>query len=204
MCIQVVERYTICRCLYYKHAIDRCEDHSRRAHRVQTREVLVGYTCPEHSLSGVYRPSGTRPRRQAPPSDIIWAVIRSEPLVSVQTRGPLQHVTDRFDNGPAAGSAESILHSCLYARGLEDVDTDAPTRYSRLPSPRFQSADFGQQASVIPDLSGSHQGQSEVQAPSTSAACPGQFDTRHAPSPGENTCPHQTLHSAGACPRECC
>lgn len=49
MCIQVVERYSVCRCLYYRHAIDPCSSRSQRGHKVEERTVLVGYTCSAHS-----------------------------------------------------------------------------------------------------------------------------------------------------------
>jgi hypothetical protein len=49
MCYQVVERYSVCRCLYYKHAIDPCPAHGQRGHTVQEKTVLVGYACSSHS-----------------------------------------------------------------------------------------------------------------------------------------------------------
>ncbi|KXL42781.1 hypothetical protein M433DRAFT_71231 [Acidomyces richmondensis BFW] len=49
MCIQVVERYSVCRCLYYKHAIDPCPARGQRGHTIREKVVLVGYTCDQHS-----------------------------------------------------------------------------------------------------------------------------------------------------------
>jgi len=49
MCYQVVERYSVCRCQYYKHAIDPCAAHGQRGHSVQEKTVLVGYACNIHS-----------------------------------------------------------------------------------------------------------------------------------------------------------
>ena len=48
-CIQVIERYSVCRCLYYKHNVVPCANYRRRGHDVAIREILVGYTCPKHS-----------------------------------------------------------------------------------------------------------------------------------------------------------
>lgn len=56
MCYQVVERYSVCRCLYYKHAIDPCAAHGQRGHMVQEKTVLVGYACASHSS---HRPEAT-------------------------------------------------------------------------------------------------------------------------------------------------
>ncbi|KAJ4987573.1 hypothetical protein SVAN01_06886 [Stagonosporopsis vannaccii] len=49
MCFQVVERYSVCRCLYHRHAIDPCAAHGQRGHMVQEKTVLVGYACAQHS-----------------------------------------------------------------------------------------------------------------------------------------------------------
>lgn len=49
MCIQVIERYSVCRCLYYKHAIDPCSARSQRGHSIQEKTVLVGYACDNHA-----------------------------------------------------------------------------------------------------------------------------------------------------------
>jgi hypothetical protein len=49
MCYQVVERYSVCRCLYYKHAIDPCSGHGSQSHLLQEKTVLVGYACASHS-----------------------------------------------------------------------------------------------------------------------------------------------------------
>ena len=53
MCIQVVERYAVCRCLYYKHEVDASSTCKSRGHKVQTREVSVGYSCATHSPKGI-------------------------------------------------------------------------------------------------------------------------------------------------------
>ena len=224
MCIQLVERYTVCRCLYYKHQVDVCPNYKKQGHGVQSREILVGYTCPQHSSSSVHRPSDARARRQArdihqsdtplevdrseslvsSQSDTPLEVNRSESPVSAQSEGSHQPGTDRSDNGPAAGSDKSTGQALCFASDLEHADIDTSNRELLRQLLRKHYADPGQQAVAIPDPGGSHHGQSELQTPSTSTASPGQFDTRHAPSPGENMCPHNFLHSAGACPRECC
>ncbi|KAH8749026.1 hypothetical protein F5882DRAFT_251057, partial [Hyaloscypha sp. PMI_1271] len=49
MCFLVVERYSVCRCLYYKHSVDMCDKYGKQGHAIQERTVLVGYTCGKHS-----------------------------------------------------------------------------------------------------------------------------------------------------------
>lgn len=49
MCYQVVERFSACGCLYFKHAVDPCVAFGQRGHTVQEKTVLVGYTCNSHS-----------------------------------------------------------------------------------------------------------------------------------------------------------
>ena len=58
MCIKVIERYAVCRCVYYSHAVDPCPAFGR--HEVKLKEVLVGYTCSNHSVTG------SQPSRQQP------------------------------------------------------------------------------------------------------------------------------------------
>ena len=49
MCVKVVERYALCRCIYYSHQVDACPAYGRRGHKVKTQEVLIGYTCSRHT-----------------------------------------------------------------------------------------------------------------------------------------------------------
>jgi hypothetical protein len=57
MCYQVIERYSVCKCLYYKHLIDRCHARDQRGHHVQEKTVLVGYACSSHSsYNDIVRP----------------------------------------------------------------------------------------------------------------------------------------------------
>ena len=56
MCIQLVERYATCRCIYHVHPIDPCARAGQRGHRVTKREQLLGHCCSRHSTA---RPDGT-------------------------------------------------------------------------------------------------------------------------------------------------
>lgn len=47
MCIKIVERYAVCKCVYYQHAVDPCRLYGQ--HPVNERTVLVGYSCPTHT-----------------------------------------------------------------------------------------------------------------------------------------------------------
>ena len=58
MCIRVSERYSICGCIYYSHAIDTCPAWENPNHQVREKEVLVGYTCSHHASSAVESRSG--------------------------------------------------------------------------------------------------------------------------------------------------
>ncbi|KAJ5782106.1 hypothetical protein N7457_003880 [Penicillium paradoxum] len=49
MCYKVVERYSVCKCLYFEHSVDPCSAYGQRGHEVQEKTVLVGYTCDKHS-----------------------------------------------------------------------------------------------------------------------------------------------------------
>lgn len=52
MCYQVVELYSVCRCLHYRHAVDPCQAYKQHRHTTQEKPVLVGYVCFEHSYWG--------------------------------------------------------------------------------------------------------------------------------------------------------
>lgn len=49
MCYRVTERYSVCRCIYYKHQISFCGASGTEGHLVQTKDILVGYLCGTHS-----------------------------------------------------------------------------------------------------------------------------------------------------------
>lgn len=49
MCYLVVERYSVCRCLYYQHSVDMCSEYGKKNHPIQERTVLVGYACERHT-----------------------------------------------------------------------------------------------------------------------------------------------------------
>ncbi len=181
MCIQVIERYASCRCLYYKHSVEACPSYRRRGHNVTAREVLVGYTCPTHSSS----------RRRS--ESLVYAPIGCSP----------QRATDSSDNGQVVGSDGSIGQSFCFANNSTDTHRGGSNRVLLRYSPQIKTVGHDQAAVNIPDPGGFHHSQSEVQTASTGTAPFGELDTRHAPSPGENTCPHHPLQSVAACPREC-
>ena len=52
MCIRLVERYAVCRCVYHTHSVEPCPNYGRKGHGVTTKETLVGYSCAQHSITG--------------------------------------------------------------------------------------------------------------------------------------------------------
>ena len=48
MCVQLVERYAGCDCLYYEHDVDPCSAKNTLGHEIQIRVVPIGYTCSQH------------------------------------------------------------------------------------------------------------------------------------------------------------
>ena len=51
MCIQVIERYAVCKCLHHRHSVDPCERHGHRGHGATEKVILVGFICPRHTPS---------------------------------------------------------------------------------------------------------------------------------------------------------
>lgn len=60
MCYKVVERYSVCKCIYFQHSIDPCSAYGQRGHSVQEKTVLVGYACAMHSSHGSFSSPGAR------------------------------------------------------------------------------------------------------------------------------------------------
>ncbi|KAJ6084530.1 hypothetical protein N7486_011330 [Penicillium sp. IBT 16267x] len=52
MCYKVVERYSVCKCIYFQHSTDPCAAYGQRGHSVQEKTVLVGYACSIHAARG--------------------------------------------------------------------------------------------------------------------------------------------------------
>ncbi|PVH80766.1 hypothetical protein DL98DRAFT_360241, partial [Cadophora sp. DSE1049] len=44
MCYLVVERYSVCRCLYYKHSVDMCAAYGQQGHGIQERTPFITST----------------------------------------------------------------------------------------------------------------------------------------------------------------
>ncbi|PQE25684.1 hypothetical protein CJF30_00000381 [Rutstroemia sp. NJR-2017a BBW] len=44
MCYLVVERYSVCRCLYYQHSVDMCAAYGTQGHGIQERTPPVKHT----------------------------------------------------------------------------------------------------------------------------------------------------------------
>ncbi|KAL2758733.1 hypothetical protein ACRALDRAFT_2067421, partial [Sodiomyces alcalophilus JCM 7366] len=54
MCYQLVELYSVCRCLHYQHAVDRCAAYGQPGHGIQQKTILVGLSCGAHASSAGY------------------------------------------------------------------------------------------------------------------------------------------------------
>lgn len=59
MCYRLVERYSVCRCVYYEHNIDMCAAANQQGHRIQEKTILVGYLCGHHSDRDTHQSSSS-------------------------------------------------------------------------------------------------------------------------------------------------
>lgn len=48
MCYLVIEKYAVCKCVYYVHSIDMCAAYGTPGHKVEERIMWVGYACDRH------------------------------------------------------------------------------------------------------------------------------------------------------------
>lgn len=70
MCYQVIELFSICRCLYYKHDINACATYGQSGHAVQDKTILVGNACLEHSGRQVKLDSDVGKRNEEASSEV--------------------------------------------------------------------------------------------------------------------------------------
>ena len=59
MCIQVTERYAVCGCVHFKHAVDPCPKAGDEGHQVLHKDIAVGYVCSQHSKTEATGGTGT-------------------------------------------------------------------------------------------------------------------------------------------------
>ncbi|KAF2184714.1 hypothetical protein K469DRAFT_178678 [Zopfia rhizophila CBS 207.26] len=100
MCIQIIEIYSVCRCLYYKHSIDPCPYRRVRGHAVQGKTVLVGYACAAHtSHSDSTEASSHLDQTSSAPATF--------------SRPPWASIVENTDSDEEADDAKSIFSTAL-------------------------------------------------------------------------------------------
>lgn len=75
MCYRLVERYSICRCLYYKHPVDTCTAYTQPGHRVAERTIYVGYLCGQHTAG----PDEQRGEERTAPTGLMHSLTLHSP-----------------------------------------------------------------------------------------------------------------------------
>lgn len=102
----MVERYKVCRCVYYIHAVDACPSYGSRGHESRTEEVLVGSSCARHS--GTADISGIQGILLFPPPETLFLPITQlkEDTVS---GGAAKSPADGFVNGTKNLSSKLVM-----------------------------------------------------------------------------------------------
>jgi len=90
MCIQVVERYAVCRCVYFRHSVDLCSGRSQHGHLVQEKTVPVGFCCAQHDANGRRDHSPGEPR--FPERNV-----RTQEIEKSSSHGPIESVEARLE-----------------------------------------------------------------------------------------------------------
>lgn len=106
MCWKVVERYTICRCIYYVHSVDACPAYGRRGHIIKLQDVLVGVYCSRHKLGPKLDPSTAR-----------WSVDESSGSAESALTDPSTYSID--ERSAFAESALTDHEDCLKEPNIE-------------------------------------------------------------------------------------
>ncbi len=118
MCIKIVERYTVCGCIYYSHAVDACPAYGSRSHGVKTQQVLVGYSCTRHSPSIRSEEPKARNAQDRQEDNLeknsVESTIAIESTTTVQATTSIESAT----TVESTNSVESAIHSPLRDRLL--------------------------------------------------------------------------------------
>ncbi|OBT94070.1 hypothetical protein VE01_07086 [Pseudogymnoascus verrucosus] len=108
MCYRLVERYSVCRCVYYEHSIDMCAAANQQGHRIQEKTILVGY------LLWLRQPRLPPPLAASPPQ-MMGPVFRSR-------RGRLALLPPRAVRAQSLGRLPLLLPSSTLQRAALGPD----------------------------------------------------------------------------------
>ena len=120
MCIQLVEIYAVCGCLYFQHPVDRCSQTNKENHVPTKREIKIGFACSRHSReikdSNAYDasndPAFAPPIRPAP----------SLPIASGPPTAPIPSTPDQ-SSGPIPIALNPSTISVRIASYTQNVHT---------------------------------------------------------------------------------
>lgn len=127
MCIKIVERYSVCRCIYYSHAVDACPYYGSRGHAIKTQQVLVGYSCRQHTVNKNSKNRiGNADGLSVEPaeSEAGHALDRPEDLQDTNEGIVLDGKEDRLTGSAVDGAIDSSLRGQLMAKCQKVFDTD--------------------------------------------------------------------------------
>lgn len=108
MCYQVVERYAICHCLYYKHAIDSCSAHGQEGHVVREKTVFVGGACAVHGSTRYGSSEGTELMGETFPTELGHLVTTRRRAYSVSSSEDSDDEKSIFSSAVVSYSAGSL------------------------------------------------------------------------------------------------
>ena len=153
MCIKVVERYAVCRCIYFSHPVDVCPAYGRRGHYIKTHEVLVGYGCSRHAVNPNSRwfndsaidlstrsTESTADNARDDQEDRLQGANSETAIESplrIRLLAKLEKVFDTEEHFIPAGDLEQVLTSHdieaeLQTHGLEDLNSFVSQRAKRV------------------------------------------------------------------------
>ncbi|KAI1645082.1 uncharacterized protein F4817DRAFT_193671 [Daldinia loculata] len=110
MCYQLVELYTACRCLYYRHAVDRCSAYGQSEHHITTRSILVGYACQTHTIS---------PGSPKANSDFLTKETSSPAYTQNASRARSRH--NRVPRSSRVNYVEDVVHQKPPPSGIQQI-----------------------------------------------------------------------------------
>lgn len=150
MCYLVVERYSICRCPYYKHSIDMCVRYGAQGHPIQERTLLVGYACERHSQyqeesflwSSSSESSAARPRR----GDSSERILSAKQGIKITSAVALRVLKDaqygETDDDLSNERADESIMETVSTQTTVDEDPRDEAKPQSMPDHRFEIEDF--------------------------------------------------------------
>lgn len=99
MCYRLIERYAVCHCIYYVHAVDPCVLYGYKGHSVEDRTLFVGYLCSRHDRLGHIATSSTTTEHTQDKNDPVVGIYQEKEIDQIERDTDNESPISNFDDG---------------------------------------------------------------------------------------------------------